>query len=324
MQMPADRIKKTKVFERNFECQIMDKKNAIRFESVQNQSTVKVYTDGSKLNGRVGADFYAEYPNNSPKQAFFHLGIYSTVFQAEVLAISEVAKNLLLDKMHNQSILVLVDSQAAIKALIKCTVTSITVLNCIRNRNQLGKQNHVSIAWIPGHAGIHGNEVAYYVAKSRSRSKIHGSEPFITVPYASCVSTVKDWSTDRWKSMWNKRKDCLRMKELVGWTSSRLTIRLLNLKRPHLNRVVQVLTEHCNLQRHKKTTGRAESSLCPKCCLEDETPNHHVGNCKLYQDIRVKYFGITKTTVHNVVTKCNINKLATYLKEAGRLPEFDQ
>ena len=75
-------------------------KNAVRFESVLNQSIVKAYTDGSKLNGRVGATFYAEYPNNSPKQAFFHLGIYSTVFQAEVLAISQVAKNLLLDKMH--------------------------------------------------------------------------------------------------------------------------------------------------------------------------------------------------------------------------------
>ena len=125
--------------------------------------------------------------------------------------------------------------------------------------------------------------------------------------------------------MWNKRKDCLRMKESVGWTSSRLTTRLLNLKRPHLNRVVQDLTGlHCNLQRHKKTAGCAESSLSPKFCLEDETTNHYVGNCKLYQDIRVKYFGITKTTVHNVVTKRNINKLATYLKEAGRLSEFDQ
>ena len=51
LQMAADRIKKTKVFERNFECQIMDKKNAIRFESVLNQNTVKVYTDGSKLVG---------------------------------------------------------------------------------------------------------------------------------------------------------------------------------------------------------------------------------------------------------------------------------
>ena len=84
--MPADRIKKTEVFERNFECQIMDKKNAIRSESVLNLNTVKVYTDGLKLDGRLGAGFDAEYPNNSPKQAFFYPGIYSTVFQAEVLA----------------------------------------------------------------------------------------------------------------------------------------------------------------------------------------------------------------------------------------------
>ena len=35
LQMPTDRIKKTKIFERNFKCQIMDKKNAIRSEIVQ-------------------------------------------------------------------------------------------------------------------------------------------------------------------------------------------------------------------------------------------------------------------------------------------------
>ena len=66
------------------------------------------------------------------------------------------------------------------------------------------------------------------------------------------------------------------MKESVGWTSSRLTLRLHNLKRAQINRVVQVLTGHCNLQRHKKTTDRAEFSSRLKCSLENETPNHHV------------------------------------------------
>ena len=74
--------------------------------------------------------------------------------------------------MLNQSIVVLLNSQAAIKSLIKCTVTSITVLNCIRNLNQLGKQNHVSIAWIPGHTGVHGNEAADYPAKPGYNSKM--------------------------------------------------------------------------------------------------------------------------------------------------------
>ena len=101
------------------------------------------------------------------------------MFHAEVLAIPEVAKNLLLEKMHNQSIVVLVNSQAAIKSLIKCTEISITVFNCIRNLNQLGKQNHVSIAWISGPAGVRGNEVADYLTKSGSKSEMHSPEPFL-------------------------------------------------------------------------------------------------------------------------------------------------
>ena len=75
--------------------------------------------------------------------------------------------------MRNQSIVVLVDSQAAFKALIKCTVTSIIVFNCIRNLNQLGKQNHVSIAWISGHAGVHDNEVADYVLQENSATVLN-------------------------------------------------------------------------------------------------------------------------------------------------------
>ena len=66
--------------------------SVIRSESVPDQNTVKVYTDGSKLDGRAGAGFYAEYPNSSPKQAFFHLRIHGPAFKAEVLAIPEVAK----------------------------------------------------------------------------------------------------------------------------------------------------------------------------------------------------------------------------------------
>ena len=100
------------------------KKNAIRSESVLNQNTVKVYTDGLKLRGRVVAGFYAEYPNNWPKQAFFHLGIHGTVFQVEVLAIPEMAKDLLLEKNAQSKycgIVVLVDSQAAIKSLHRWT-----------------------------------------------------------------------------------------------------------------------------------------------------------------------------------------------------------
>ena len=93
------------------------KRNSIRSESILNQNTIRVYTDGSTLDGRLRAGFSTEYQNNSAKEAFFHLGIHSTVFQAEVLVISYVEKDLLSEKMNNQSIAVLVGSQATIKAL---------------------------------------------------------------------------------------------------------------------------------------------------------------------------------------------------------------
>ena len=83
----------------------MDKKNVITSERILNQNTIRVYTDGSKLNGRVGAGFFAEYPNSSPKQAFFHLGIQSTVFQAEVLTISEAEKDIVFGKKYTINVL---------------------------------------------------------------------------------------------------------------------------------------------------------------------------------------------------------------------------
>ena len=165
-------------------------------ESVLNQNTIKVYTDGSKLDGRVGAGFYAEYPNNSPKQAFFTVKYPALCPRQKSCVIQKWQRTCFWKsctikvqggpKVRGQwytkvlvyhcpltfgppGIVVLLDSQAAIKSLIKCAVTSITVLNCIRNLNQLGKQNHVSIAWITGHSRVNSNEVADYLAKSGSK-----------------------------------------------------------------------------------------------------------------------------------------------------------
>ena len=84
-------------------------KNAIRFESVLNQSTAKVYTDGSKLNGRVGKRLFMPNTQTTPQNKHFSTLEFTALCSRQiVLAISEVAKNLLLDKMHNQSIVALV------------------------------------------------------------------------------------------------------------------------------------------------------------------------------------------------------------------------
>ena len=77
----------------------MERRDAVQYENVLKQNMVKCYTDGSKVNGRAVASFYIEYPNGShTDQIFFHLGRHCTVFQAEVFAIAEAAKKLIVEK----------------------------------------------------------------------------------------------------------------------------------------------------------------------------------------------------------------------------------
>ena len=283
LSMPADLIQKTKVFGKQYKCLVMERKDAVQYENALEQSIIKCDTDGSKLNGRAGASFYIKYLSGSQTdQTFFHLGRHSTVFPAKVFAIAEVAKKLIMERIINEKIIILVDSQAAILAIQNNIVKSNTALTCFTHLNMFGKDNHVTTAWTPGHTGIHGNEKANILAKSGSALNCFGPEPFIPIPYASCCASVKEWSVKRWKTSWLERKDCQRTKENVEWAPPFLTHRLLSLKRPRLNEVLQVLTGHCNLLKHRKTSGHDVSSTCPKCNPEEETPNHHVGECSYY------------------------------------------
>ena len=132
-----------------------------------------------------------------------------------------------------------------------------------------------------------------------------------------------NWTIKRWKTSWNDGKDCSRTKKYVGWASDQLRKKLLTLNRMQLKLVIQVLTGHCNLQKHKKTTGRTDNSVCPKCGVEDETPNHHVGRCNVYIEIRREFLGANIVSLQDIVKRLNIRKLAAYLKQAGRLVEYD-
>ena len=217
----------------------MERKDAVQYENALEPSIIRFYTDRSKLNERAGVSFYIEYASGSQTdENFFHLGRYSTALQAEVFAIAEVAKKLIMERTLNEKIIILVDSQAAILAIQNNIVKSNTVLTCIKNLNNLlGKDNDVTISWTPGHTCVYSNEKADILAKSGSALNCLEPEPFISIPYATCRAAIKDWSVKRWKTFWIERNDCLRIKENVEWASPQLTQRLLRLKRPRLNEV---------------------------------------------------------------------------------------
>ena len=73
------------------------------------------------------------------------LGRWTSVFQAEVIAINACAQKMLKDGIMGTSIVICSDSQAALKALNKTEIIS---------KQQLGKINDLAMSWFLGHCGI--------------------------------------------------------------------------------------------------------------------------------------------------------------------------
>jgi ribonuclease HI len=119
------------------------------------------YTDGSKTNNDTGGGVYC---HGTRQKLSFSFGQYTTVFQAEVYAITVCAVENLDRSYKNINIYsyILSDSQAAIKALGKHQITSKLVWDCHQSLIQLAKHNRVQLRLVPGHEGIAGKKHEIY------------------------------------------------------------------------------------------------------------------------------------------------------------------
>lgn len=86
LHVPGDLMTKTRSFEKHFTCMVYDRTSARDYEKELESNVIKCYTDGSKMNDRIGASVYIEYSNHLTCQKSY-LGKLRTVFQAEVFTI---------------------------------------------------------------------------------------------------------------------------------------------------------------------------------------------------------------------------------------------
>jgi ribonuclease HI len=81
---------------------------------------------------------------------------------------------------HKQ-ILIFSDSQAALKALSSLKVTLGLVAEHWDAPSALANQNDVTLAWIPGHYGLPGNEKAAKLARQGAAMSLVGPEPALGI-----------------------------------------------------------------------------------------------------------------------------------------------
>ena len=95
---------------------------------------IQCYTDGSHIDGKTGAGiFFKPHQSLEFENQAISLGKMATVYQSEVIAISNAADTMNKDGIIDQTICVLSDSQAALKALASPVVKEMLVGNYINN-----------------------------------------------------------------------------------------------------------------------------------------------------------------------------------------------
>lgn len=256
--------------------------------------TVHCYTDGSRYKDRAGAGFCIVVNGVSIVQKSIPLGIYPTVFQAEIMAIFEATETL--QAYANLGTIVIhSDSQAAIKALDKADVESKVVLAAMQNLDKLAVKQKVKICWVKAHAGNPGNEIADLLAKKGAITTTMEPEPIVPVPSSYIDCDISRETEKRWTARWHSYGAARQCK--LFWPAANIirSKALLKENREDFGGMVQLLTGHNHLNRHKHLLKEVDSPECRFCLEEEETSEHLLCSCPALMSLRQKAQGTRLT-----------------------------
>jgi ribonuclease HI len=294
LEAPNDRMIPKINWQKGFK---VDKKSFERGEDISGLGKIKVYTDGSKMNGKVGAGVVAmgtidvrHGHDNSciewTEQE--HMGERATVFQAEVYAI-ELACDELMERGAQYPVTIFSDSQAAIQAINNPLIKSKMVMQAINKLNEVAEFTRVDIRWIKAHDNKRGNEIADNQAKEATELVVEAPEPMVPLPMAEINREIDKELYSQWNERWKSLGTCRQTRIFFPETCEKHSRQLIKRGKMELGTAIRHITGHCFLRRHQSLMGAADS-ICRLCGDDKETSFHIVGVCEALAQTRAKHF----------------------------------
>ena len=134
---------------------------------------------------------------NLGRRLSFSLGRYATVFQAEIYAILACVHEIKFQNRPEKYVSICSDSRAELKALEAVRTTSPLVRQCQEELNDISALHVVGLFWVPGHAGVRGNEIADKLTRDNSFLRFVGPEPALGVSRQDKRRRIRCW-LDNW------------------------------------------------------------------------------------------------------------------------------
>ena len=300
------------------------------------QRQLIVYTDGSGINGKIGAAAVIPSQNASFK-AYLGSAHFFTVYLGELQGVAMAlnsttpVRNQLLQKLT-----IFTDNQSAIHSIAAPSAQSgQQILRFIVDAiDRLREQNiEVEVRWIPAHIGVDGNERADSAAKEakgwRKVKRRNGklieidtshTSPSPNLPYLR--SAVKASLTEKlhaeWEDDWHKETKGRTLYKIAP-KPSRKVLHLHNkLPKWTSSLMVQMRTGKIGLRKFLYERNVPDISNTECACGEgEETVRHVLTECSQFSELRkITWADEVKKARYNWIDLRSILTTSAYLKKA--------
>ncbi|XP_039757876.1 uncharacterized protein LOC120632137 [Pararge aegeria] len=156
----------------------------------------RIFTDGSKMNGGVGAALSCWEAGEEIMSKKFRLEAFCTVFQAEMYALYQATEVAL--KTNRNTVNILSDSRSALEALGSTKNSHPLVFTIRRNLSLLRETQTIThLFWIRAHVGVDGNERADFLARE-AVTKLKTKSSYDRCPISFIKRTIRQSILDEW------------------------------------------------------------------------------------------------------------------------------
>ena len=272
------------------------------------RNTIKVYTDGSKIDNRCGCAFYVDIA--PPVIVSKRLPRTCSVFNSEIYAIFRAL--LFIKDSDFQEFVIFSDSLSALQFLANSKMDHRIKLNIHKILNTCNKT--ITFEWCPGHSGIAGNEISDAAAKE---SLTKGTIVNLPLLFDDCKSLVTKLIFNQWQLKWTSYNGRMKtFKPILGdWKSS--------YRKPRKDEKIlsRLRTDSCFFRiQHYLYPNKFNKDFCQLCNVYT-TVGHILVDCPRYQRYRLRMIADLNinpsdlSQTHLLDDKFNHSKLFRYLKD---------